>query len=131
MFKISKLKNFKEKDIVSIFKSVGWTSGSLRDTPRLMQALLSSETVYSAYDGERMVGMLSVISDGYNAYITYLVVMQEYHNKGCGTQLMKEFIKDYKGYRKQVMTEKAEMFYRKFGFGKGMKNFAGLMECDL
>lgn len=57
------------------------------------------KTVYSAWEGEKLIGMICAMDDGImNAYIHYLLVNPNYHGKTVGRILvakMKEHYKDY------------------------------------
>ena len=47
------------------------------------------DTVFSAWDGGRLVGMICAMDDGVmNAYIHYLLVEPEYQGKGVGRTLV-------------------------------------------
>ena len=57
------------------------------------------ETVYSAWDGDKLVGMICVMDDGVmDAYIHYLLVKPDYQLKGIGKKLIskvKQYYSDY------------------------------------
>lgn len=57
------------------------------------------ETVYTAWDGEKLVGLICAMDDGImTAYIHYLLVSPAYQKLGIGKKLvemMKEKYKDY------------------------------------
>ena len=64
-------KKYTIKDIQELFQSVGWLSANYPE--RLKKALDNSETVFSAWDGESLVGLVNAIDDSeLTAYIHYL-----------------------------------------------------------
>ena len=88
---------FKKADLQDLFLSVGWSSGHFPE--KLQVAMRNFETVISAWDGEKLVGMICAMDDGVmNAYVHYLLVRPEYQDKGIGKELVsrvKEIYKDY------------------------------------
>lgn len=88
---------FTEKQTEELFLSVGWVSGKYPE--RLYKALQSCETVFTAWDGERLVGLANAIDDGaMTAYVHYLLVHPDYQGAGIGrelTELMKRRYEDF------------------------------------
>jgi len=56
-------------ELVSLYDSVGWTAYT-REPEMLRRALKGSSRVVTAYEGERLIGLARIISDG--ATIAYL-----------------------------------------------------------
>lgn len=54
-------KIFTQAQVEALFLSVGWISGKMPE--RLYQALIHSFTVLTAWDGERLVGLVRVLDD--------------------------------------------------------------------
>jgi len=70
-----------------LFLSVEWSSGHYPD--KLAIAMQNYETVYTAWNGDTLVGLISAMDDGImTAYIHYLLVRPEYQGKGIGQQLI-------------------------------------------
>ena len=90
-------KEFAEEELERLFFSVDWSSGHFPD--KLVIAMRNYKTVYSAWDGDKLVGLISAMDDGImNAYVHYLLVDPEYHREGIGKELVgmvKEYYKDY------------------------------------
>ncbi|MBR6385507.1 MAG: GNAT family N-acetyltransferase [Ruminococcus sp.] len=110
---------FSEKDIEQLFLSVEWSSGHFPD--KLKIAMKNFSTVYSAWDGDKLIGMICAMDDGImNAYVHYLLVNPEYHGQTIGrtlVQMIKEHYKDYM--RIIVIAYNNEMhFYENCGFEK-------------
>ena len=78
--------------------------------------------VYSAWDGDRLVGMVCAMDDGImNAYVHYLLVDPEYHGHTIGRTLVEMIKERYKSYLRIVVVAYNEelSFYRACGFEKG------------
>ena len=102
-----------------LFLSVEWSSGHYPD--KLVVAMKYFQTVYSAWEGEKLVGMICAMDDGImNAYVHYLLVNPQYHGNTIGRTLvamMKEHYKDY--LRVAVIAYDNELhFYEQCGFVK-------------
>lgn len=64
-------RSYISNDLQELFQSVGWLSANYPE--RLKKALDNSETVFSAWDGERLIGLVNAIDDSeLTAYIHYL-----------------------------------------------------------
>ena len=69
--------DFKRDDLERLFLSVEWSSGHYPD--KLVIAMQNYETVFSAWDEDRLVGMICAMDDGImTAYVHYLLVDPEY-----------------------------------------------------
>ena len=67
------IRDFSEKDLEELFLSVDWSSGHFPE--KLVVAMKNSKTVFSAWDEEKLVGMICVMDDGImNAYVHYLLI---------------------------------------------------------
>ena len=65
--------DFSEKDLEELFLSVDWSSGHFPE--KLVVAMKNFKTVFSAWDEEKLVGMICVMDDGImNAYVHYLLI---------------------------------------------------------
>ena len=102
-----------------LFLSVEWSSGHYPD--KLSIAMQNFETVYTAWDGERLVGLISVMDDGVmTAYVHYLLVRPAYHHQGIGRTLVEMMREHYKDYLRIVLVgyhNKLD-FYESCGFKK-------------
>ena len=66
-------KRFSVEDTERLFLSVGWVSGKYPQ--RLHKALMGSSTVFTAWDGDRLAGLVRVLDDGeLTAYMHYVLV---------------------------------------------------------
>ena len=90
-------KKYTIKDIQELFQSVGWLSANYPE--RLKKALDNSETVFSAWDGESLVGLVNALDDSeLTAYIHYLCVNPKYQGKGIGKNLLQRIKDKYRDY---------------------------------
>lgn len=90
-------RKFDKDELINLFLSVNWVSGKYPD--KLIKALTNCETVFSAYDGDKLIGLISAVDDGaMMAYIHYLLVLPEYQSKGVGKALLKKMTDHYKDY---------------------------------
>ena len=63
---------------------------------RLVASVKNFKTVFSAWNGDELVGIICVMDDGImNAYIHYLFVKPKYRLKGIGKQLINHVRKQY------------------------------------
>ncbi len=117
MIEYKDIHEFSAKELERLFLSVEWSSGHYPD--KLVVAMRNFETVYSAWDGDKLVGMIGAMDDGImTAYVHYLLVDPEYHGQTIGRTLVgmvKEHYKDYLriaviGYDKEIK------FYENCGF---------------
>lgn len=111
------IKNFEANQLQDLFLSVNWDSGNYPD--KLKIAMENSSSVHSAWDGDKLVGLINCLSDGVmTAYIHFLLVRPEYHGKGIGDELMRLLLDEYKDYLRKIIISypKALKFYEKCGF---------------
>lgn len=75
------IKDFDSKALEELFLSFQWLSG--RYPKRLQKALRGSSTVCSAWDRNRLIGLINALDDGeMTAYIHYLLVHPDYQGHG-------------------------------------------------
>ncbi len=111
--------DFEKSELERLFLSVGWSSGHYPD--RLVTAMKNFRTVISAWDGDRLVGMICAMDDGVmNAYVHYLLVDPDYHGQGIGRRLVETMKQKYRDYlRIAVIAYNDELsFYENMGFRK-------------
>lgn len=118
--KYKNIKKFSEKELQDLFLSVEWDSGNYPE--KLKRAIQNSHRVYSAYDDDKLVGLINSLSDGVmTVYFHYLLVMPEYQSQGIGKKLIELMLEEYVDYaRKAVIAYDDEVeFYKKCGFELG------------
>ena len=113
------IQDFNIDEIERLFLSVEWSSGYFPD--KLVIAMKNFSTVYSAWDGAKLVGMICAMDDSImNAYVHYLLVDPDYHGKMIGRKLVDMVKQKYKDYmRIAVIAYNEEThFYENCGFVK-------------
>ena len=116
--------DFTKEEIEDLFLSVEWSSGKYPE--KLVMAMKGFKTVFSAYDGDKLVGMVCAMDDGImNAYVHYLLVNPKYQKLGIGKQLMEMVKEKYKDYLRIALIgyHKAVGFYKNIGFTKSDESF--------
>jgi ribosomal protein S18 acetylase RimI-like enzyme len=114
------IKDFSEKELRDLFLSVDWSSGNYPD--KLVISMRNSSSVFTAWDGDKLVGLINVLDDGImTAYVHYLLIMPEYQHIGIGKKLVKMVSENYKDYLRIVLIayEKEIEFYKHCGFEVG------------
>lgn len=111
-------KEFSAEDLQELFRSVHWESANYPE--RLVKAMHNSTAVISAWDGEKLVGLVRGLDDGATvAFIHYLLVRPEYQKFHIGTELMNRLLMRYQDllYVKIVPSDPNTIpFYKRFGF---------------
>ncbi len=110
---------FTAQQLEALFLSVGWSSGAYPE--KLVRAMQGFQTVISAWDGDRLVGMVCAMDDGVmNAYVHYLLVMPDYQDLAIGRTLMERIKTHYADYLRicLIAYDDEAHFYEKCGFHK-------------
>ena len=113
------LYEFSKEDLEDLFLSVDLSSGHFPE--KLVISMQNFKIVYSAWDGNRLVGMICAMDDGImNAYVHYLLVNPKYHGNGIGRTLVNMVKDHYREYlRIAVIAYNDEAhFYEQCGFEK-------------
>ena len=99
---------------------MGWT-GYSSHPEMLEKALEHSLLVLAAVDGDRLVGLLRAVGDGYSIiFIQDILVLPAYQRQGIGRNLLEQAISHFPGiYQLHLLTdntEKTRSFYEALGF---------------
>jgi len=116
----SKTKAFDRTQLQELFLSVKWDSAKYPD--KLRTAIMNSDAVYTAWDGEKLVGLINSLSDGVlNVTFPYLLVRPEYQRTGIGKQLVTLMLEEYTGYARKslIAFDEQVKFYERCGFRVG------------
>ncbi len=116
-------KNISKAKLQDLFLSNKWDSGNYPE--KLQKALKDSHHVVSAWDGDKLVGVMNALSDGImNVFFLYLIVHPRYQKKGIGQKMVELMLHKYKDYaRKMVIAyDEALEFFQKCGFEVGENN---------
>ena len=114
-----------------MFLSVGWVSGQYPQ--RLYKALMHSSTVLTAWDGDKLVGLIRVLDDSEMlAQIHYVLVHPDYQGQGIAGEMLERIKEKYKNYlyiEGMPEDEKNVPFYEKHGFQR-MEHGAAIQICN-
>lgn len=114
---ISETKDINIEDILNLYKANQWSSA---DKPtQLYNGLLNSDTLITAWEEGKLVGLGNAISDGYLVvYYPHLLIHPEYQGKGIGKMIFDKMQEKYQDFHTQMLTAdgKAIDFYTKNGF---------------
>ncbi|MBD5094862.1 MAG: GNAT family N-acetyltransferase [Subdoligranulum sp.] len=111
--------NFREKDLQDLFLSVEWSSG--RYPEKLVIAMQNYETVFTAWDGDTLAGLICAMDDGImTAYVHYLLVDPAYQHRGIGGKLVEMVKEKYRDYLRVLLVayDDGVGFYDRLGFVK-------------
>jgi N-acetylglutamate synthase-like GNAT family acetyltransferase len=107
-----------------LFRATGWTEDIAAYSPRQIEKLLRhSHLVLTAWDGKKLVGFASAVSDGVLCgLVQNLVVHPDYRGNGLGTRLLQELAASMRRQRIPCLYalgtrgKKAGSFFRRVGF---------------
>ena len=118
MITYSNTKIFLMGDLQRLFLSVGWESGNYPD--KLVRAMRNSTHVVSAWDGNRLIGLVRALDDGETvAFLHYLLVDPAYQGQHIGDELMKRvmaFFENHLYVKIMPSDPKTIAFYERYGF---------------
>ena len=119
MIEYKDIHDFTAESLKDLFLSVDWSSGHFPE--KLVIAMKNFKTVYSAWDGDKLVGMICAMDDGImNAYVHYLLVNPAYHDQTIGRTLVEMAKEHYKDYLRiaVIAYDDESHFYENCGFKK-------------
>ena len=113
-------KNISKDQVIHLYENAGWISYT-NDPDKLMQAIENSLKVISAWDQDKLVGLVRVVGDGLSIlYVQDILILTDYKRMGIGSELMNAVMTEFKDVRQKVLlTEDAEetrKFYEALGF---------------
>ena len=103
--------------VLALYRANKWSSADKPDA--LLNHLRESHSVVSAWDGEELIGLGNVMSDGQLvAYYSHLLVSPERQNDGVGTRIARRLMERYQNFHQQVLLADGQSieFYRRLGF---------------
>ena len=113
-------KAFDSEALQDFFLSVEWSSGHYPE--KLVVAMKNSGSVFTAWDGDKLIGLINALDDGImTAYVHYLLINPEYQGAGIGKELVRLIREKYKDYLRIVLIayDKETQFYQNCGFEIG------------
>ena len=115
--------NFSKEQLEDLFLSVEWSSGHYPE--KLVVAMQNFKTVYSAWDGDKLIGMICAMDDGImTAYVHYLLVNPDYHGNKIGRTLVEMVKEKYSDYLRILLVGYNDKlnFYENCGFKREEKS---------
>jgi GNAT superfamily N-acetyltransferase len=119
---ILETKEINIEEIIRLYKANEWSSAEKPDL--LYKGLLNSETLITAWDDTKLVGLGNAISDGYlTVYYPHLLILPEYQGRGIGKMICDKMQERYRDFHMQMLTAdgKSIDFYKKNGFERAGK----------
>jgi len=110
-------KEIEVKPLEELFLSVDWDSAKFPE--KLQRAILGSHTVVTAWDTDKLIGLVNALSDGVmTTYFHYMLVHPDYQKQGVGRELMSRMWSEYAGYYRKVLIsyDHSIDFYERCGF---------------
>lgn len=111
-------KEFSATELQRLFLSVNWESGNYPE--KLIRAMQNSSHVVSAWDGNKLVGLVRALDDGETvAFLHYLLIDPTYQGQHIGYELMRQLMSFYQNllYVKVIPSvSKTLPFYERYGF---------------
>lgn len=107
-------------DVLALYDAVGWVAYT-KHPDNLLRALKGSSTLVSARDGETLVGLARMLSDGASiCYLQDILVLPSHHRRGIGRALAKRALEQYPHVRQKVLItddeSKQKAFYESLGY---------------
>ena len=101
--------------MAELFESLEWASARFPDR---LSGILENCTILGAWEGEKLVGLMSALSDSFNVYFQYLCVHPDFQRQGVGSELIRLILEKYHDHPRQVLTTVPEAldFYLRMGF---------------
>ena len=92
-----------------------WDNG--RSAAALRRSFEQSQHVAFARDGDRVVGMARLLSDGVcNAYLVDVWTMSAYRRQGIASRMIRRLLDEVPGQHVGLQTDDAPELYRSLGF---------------
>jgi GNAT superfamily N-acetyltransferase len=106
---------------LELYNTTGWNEKYRASAAELARAVANSWHFVAAYEGERLVGIGRVVSDGVLYAMIYdLIVNPDYQGCGIGAEILRRLVEKCRaaGIRDvQLFSAKGKApFYRKYGF---------------
>lgn len=109
-----------EKEVVKLYNDANW-SAYTKDVDTLTEAIKNSLYVLTAWDSDKLVGLIRLIGDRKTIiYIQDILVLKAYKKNKIGSTLVKKALDNYKQVRQTVLltddNNETRGFYESLGF---------------
>lgn len=102
--------------LVDLWHNSGYEGVSDRYPKRLLEAIQRSDYIVVAWDGDRPIGLCACMSNSLEAYVSNLLVREDYRHNGIGSRLINCAKQYYDDCLLILCTANAIEFYSKNGF---------------
>ena len=126
-----RMHEFDSEQLERLFLSVKWSSAAYPD--KLVIAMRNFRTVFSAWDEDKLIGLICVMDDGaITAYVHYLLVDPAYQGSGIGRQLVEMVKSKYSKFLRIALISynKEVGFYEACGF-KASRDTTPMLITDM
>lgn len=108
------------EDLLTLYNDVEW-SAYTSQPDQLVAGLENSLKVWTAWDGDQLVGLGRVVGDDQTIiYLQDLLVLKAYQGQGIGSRLIQTILAEYESVRQFILLtgndENTVNFYQKNGF---------------
>lgn len=103
--------------LLDLYRALGWLQHQYPE--RVQRAIQNSARVATAWDGDRLIGMARIVSDGeFALFLPEVLLLPEYQRQGHGRELMNRVLEGYEHVQNQVLLSDRgnEPFYARWGF---------------
>ncbi len=112
----------KKEQLMNLYGDVEWFAYT-RYPEVLEKAVNNCLNVWTAWDGDKLVGLARVVGDSYTIiYIQDILILKDYQKRGIGSKILKLILKKYESVRQIILltddTEKTVNYYKKNGLVK-------------
>lgn len=135
-YRIEQYGPYNETEILSLYASVGWRAYT-QQPELLRKGFENSLLTLAAYDGERLLGIVRTVGDGYTVvFVQDLLVRPEFQRRGIGSALLRAVLDRFCQVRQIQLaaddTLETVAFYKSLGFRElsdiGCRGFMKLKE---
>lgn len=112
-------RDISEQNIRELWRLVGWNWYEDNDGYARTAAAMNDprSTTYAIRDGNRLVGILNALSNGFSAYLAYLVVAPDWQGRGLGRALLAKYDETFADCQREFMAAKTAVgFYEHAGY---------------
>lgn len=120
MINYQETKTPNQNAVVSLYNDASW-SAYTKDVNTLKEAIKNSLYVLTAWDGDKLVGLIRLVGDGKTIiYIQDILVLKAYKQKKIGSSLVQKALDNYKKVRQVVLltadNQETRSFYESLDF---------------
>lgn len=122
--------------LFELYKSIGWTDDTMDSVSHgklIADVYANSDNVISAWDGEKLVGVVRVITDKLAHGLIYgLCVLPEYFEGGLPKELIEKCIAIYPNIHWSVVAEDWEKkYFENLGFQESQNTYLEKGDCPI